>query len=224
MKESKVFTRQPITKGIVNIGAKIYNRLYLLEKMDTSKGRHKLASGPGSRGRERHAYERYPINLAALVSSHGSVASRCVVRDFCVGGMYIACEHAPVGAKVAHLSLPLKDDQISIECWLEIAGNVHSLSFIAQVVRQQGAGLAVRFLNSDLEALQILLNYAQFFSQKGSQQNGADAQKASLSAENFKGKRAADIIEYCNQMANDAAVSLIVRFHEEWIICSRYRR
>lgn len=164
-------------------------------------------------GKERRAHERHPVNLSARISTQGTVARDCVARDFCVGGMYLVFEHAADDANVAHLCSPLKDESVSIEC--SVPGNADSLSFSAQVVRKRGDGLALRFLNPDLSALQILLDHAQSWQKKGPAQHGEKPPTASLSSETFNGKTAAEIIEYCNQMVNTAAAQQVSQFHED---------
>lgn len=174
-----------------------------------------LEQKPAASGRERRAYERYAVNLTAQVNSQGAVARDCVVRDFCVGGMYLAFEQSAESDKVAHLCSPVKDDQISIECSVPTADSANSLGFSAQVVRKQGDGIALRFLNPDLGALQILLDYAKSLRKTNGGQSGSTLPVTSLSDETFNGKSAAEIIGRCNQMANIAAASLVARFHED---------
>jgi diguanylate cyclase (GGDEF)-like protein len=162
-------------------------------------------------GKERRAYERYPLNLEVWINFQGATAQRGIVRDFCVGGMYLAFDNIAEEAKVTHLCVPVKNDQIDIHCLVPAAGSV---DFMAQVVRKQGDGFAVRFLNPDLAALQILLDYVKSLSKKHAVQDGKTEQ-VGLSNEVFNGKNAAEIIESCNLLIRLAASSMIEKFHED---------
>ena len=166
-------------------------------------------------GRDRRAYERYPVNLRAKVNSQGAVARECVVRDFCVGGMYLVFEYAVEGANVAHLYSPVKNAQVAIECSVPGGETPRLLTLSAQVVRKQGDGFALRFINPDLGALQTLLDYAKSLRKKNDEQCAEEHCLVSLNSEIFNGKSAREIIEHCNRMVNDTAGHLVARFHED---------
>ena len=166
-------------------------------------------------GKERRSCERYPVNLEAQVHTEDTVARRCVVRDFCVGGMYLSFEGGSDDAKVAQLCVPVKEDQISIACTVPSVSGAKPLRFSAQVVRKQGDGFAVRFINPDLGALQILLDHAKSLADGGAGLGGGKAHQVALNSESFNGISAADIIARCNQMVNYAAAGLVARFHED---------
>lgn len=173
----------------------------------------RAAQDPAAKGRERRAYERYPVRLQAQVNSQGMLARDCVVRDFCVGGMYLAFESPAETAKLTHLCSPVKDDEVSIECVVSDSGGVKTLSFSARVVRKKGDGLALRFSNPDLATLQILLDYAKTLGKKEKTTENVAAE--SLSGKIFNDKNAAEIIEHSNQLANHAAASQVAQFHED---------
>jgi len=174
-----------------------------------------LTQSPAVNGRERRAYERYPVNLRVRVNSRGAVARDCVMRDFCVGGMYLVFEHAAKGTRVAHLCSPAKNDQVNIECLVPGSDNSNLLKFSAQVVRKQGDGLALRFINPDLYALQVFLDYAKSVRKKNNEQCADKDCPVSLNSETFNGKSVTGIIGHCNQMVNYAANGLVARFHED---------
>ncbi len=174
-----------------------------------------LVQRPAVNGRERRAYERYPVNLRARVNSQGMVARDCVMRDFCVGGMYLVFERAEADAKVAHLCSPVKNGRVSVECVIPGSDNNSLLKFSAQVVRKQGDGLALRFINPDLHALQMLLDYAKSLHKKNDEQHSDRVCPVSLNSEIFNGKHASEIIGYCNQMVNHTADGLVYRFYED---------
>ncbi|HEC19131.1 MAG TPA: DUF1631 family protein [Gammaproteobacteria bacterium] len=169
-----------------------------------------VPAGSAPIGRERRAYERFPVNLRARVNSEGSVARDCLVRDFCLGGMYLAFEPLTDESKVAHLCSPAKDEQVSVECSVPVAGGYKTLTFNAHVVRKPRDGLALRFLNPDLRALQILLDHATSLCKQED-----TATQSSLSSARFNGKSAQEIIQSCDHMVNRAAASLVARFHED---------
>ncbi|NOX91379.1 MAG: DUF1631 family protein [Gammaproteobacteria bacterium] len=174
-----------------------------------------MIENPVVNGRERRAYERYPVNLRARINSRGAVARDCVIRDFCVGGMYLVFGHTAKDARVAHLCSPGKNDRVSVKCPVPDGDNSTLLEFSAQVVRKQGDGLALRFINPDLCVLQILLNYAQSLHKKNEEPFGDRDCPVSLNSETFNGKSVSEIIRRCNQMVNYAADGLVARFHED---------
>ncbi len=162
-------------------------------------------------GRERRAHERYALSLEAQLCFPGVKAQRSAVRDFCVGGMYLALEHA---TKHAGGARPGRGDIIDIQCSVQSAGVDKTLNFSAQVVRRQGDGLAVRFLNPDLGALKILLDYAKSRSGQHSE-HGGGVGEVFLSRETFNGKNAAELIQSCNQMVTRSAVNIMAGFLDE---------
>ena len=172
-------------------------------------------SGPV--GRERRAHQRYPVNLIAKLrrqDDSDAQVRRCVVRDFCVGGMYLAVEQR-AGETNGQPAAPGKGESVVLECLAPATGGDHGvLRFRAQVVRRQGDGLAIRFQDPDLEALKTLLDYARSLSGKRSTAAG-DAKPAPLSGESFAGSSAAEIIQHCNQLAIRTAANVVAGFHEE---------
>lgn len=173
------------------------------------------ATEPTAQGAERRAYERYSVQLQARANTQGAAARDCVVRDFCVGGMFLSFESMVEDASVTQLCSPTKDDEVSLECSVPAMGRVRTLNFSTQVVRKKGDGLALRFLNPDLGALQILLDHAKSLRNKTGAQQHDTPLDISLSSETFNGKSAAEVIKRCNQMANHAAASLLVQFNED---------
>jgi diguanylate cyclase (GGDEF)-like protein len=161
-------------------------------------------------GRERRAYQRYPLTLRAQLGGEGGAVRDAVVRDFCVGGMYLAFDE---GTKAAQLYVPKKDQQVSIDCAVPVDGASKSLSFSALVVRGREAGIALRFVNPDLGALQTLLDYAKSLG-KNTDDTGKVA-PAALNSASFNGKTAAQIIQRCEQMVQFAAGSMVPHFHED---------
>lgn len=168
----------------------------------------------GPQGAERRAYERYPVKLAAKVSAQGAGSRDCVVRDFCIGGMFLAYDSTADESKVTHLCSPETNDTIDIACSVPLDGNNNELKFQAQVVRQKGDGFAVRFINPDLMALQVFQTYAKSYQEKI---NSGSARKKSenLSADNFNGKNAEEIVRHCDQIIEAAAVKIINRFNTD---------
>ncbi|WP_455199634.1 DUF1631 family protein, partial [Kaarinaea lacus] len=164
------------------------------------------------RGAERRAYERYPVNLAAEVSSQGAGARACSVRDFCIGGMLLAYDSSVSDSKVTHLCTPVKDDTVTIKCSVPHDGVENDLSFQAMVVRNEGEGFAVRFINPDLMALQVFQTYAKSEQNDSALKIENHKQQGNLSADIFNGKTAQELIQECDQKVDAAAVNIINRF------------
>ncbi|WP_455217358.1 DUF1631 family protein [Kaarinaea lacus] len=163
-------------------------------------------------GAERRAYERYPVNLAAEVSSQGAGARTCSVRDFCIGGMLLAYDASADKSNVTHLCTPVKDDTVTIKCSVPHDGKANELSFQAQVVRNEGEGFAVRFINPDLMALQLFQTYAKSEQNLSSIKAAHKRQPENLSTGSYNGKTALELIQYCDNKVEAAAVNIINRF------------
>ena len=175
--------------------------------MDPDKGK-----GTGNpRGSERRAYERYPVQLDAMVAIQGTSARACTIRDFCIGGMLFAYDSALDQSNVAHLCTPVTDDAVTIDCSVTVDGVANNLSFQAQVVWHQESSFAVRFVNPDLMALQVLQTYAKSLQVK----DAPVADSKNLSAETFNGRTAKEIIQQCDQIITSSAGDLIEKFHNE---------
>ncbi|HHH36419.1 MAG TPA: DUF1631 family protein [Gammaproteobacteria bacterium] len=104
-------------------------------------------------GAERRAYRRYPVRLPALYHSGDGREWGCEIKDFCIGGMYLATTDPPQAAP------PGVGTHITLNC--RLPGAAEPLVFQARIVRQEGRHCGIAFMDPDLEALQRLRDYAQ---------------------------------------------------------------
>jgi diguanylate cyclase (GGDEF)-like protein len=163
-------------------------------------------SPPGS---ERRSYERYPLQLGASVSTQGSEARVCTIRDFCIGGMLFAFDPVSDKGSGSRLCTPVAGNTVTIDCSVTLDDVVNNLSFQAHVVRHKDDGFAVRFINPDLMALQALQTHARSLQVKATPEKN----NKNFSDETFNGKAAKEIIQHCDQVVTSGAGDLIKKFH-----------
>jgi diguanylate cyclase (GGDEF)-like protein len=105
---------------------------------------------------ERRANPRHPIHLNAIARVEGFRPCACTVRDFCVGGMFLAL--AP--EEVATLSPPgrplPRDTSLSVEVAFSVGGRLQTFRLAARVARVLEQGLGVAFVDPDPTALRAL--------------------------------------------------------------------
>jgi len=107
-------------------------------------------------GRDRRAFERHPVNLAAEVFGSDSAALNGHIRDFCIGGMLLTDPEqlATPGSGVSKIQL---GTPITIR--FSIPGKQTTV-FNARVVRKEEGQAGVALINPDLSVLQHMLEYA----------------------------------------------------------------
>ncbi|MCP5144282.1 MAG: DUF1631 family protein [Gammaproteobacteria bacterium] len=97
-------------------------------------------------GAEKRRFTRHPLNLAAQLSSPGSGALRCTVRDFCEAGMFIALSTEQMSGLQ-----PMGGAMLSFE--LNHGGQSRPHQLRVKVMRVTGSGLGVAFDDPPAEVL-----------------------------------------------------------------------
>lgn len=108
-------------------------------------------------GRHKRAYPRYALALEVSVTVEGMAPITCVVRDFCLSGMYLSCgkDQPPLPGEMRKFLQP--DAELGVEF---IAGNKKRYKINARLARLEQAGMGLRFVNPNDQVLQGLLDLA----------------------------------------------------------------
>lgn len=104
---------------------------------------------------ERRANPRHPLNLGALFAINQNEYQRCIIRDFCIGGMFLAYPQPANGAAIK------RNDKVQINLTLTLAQQPENCFLQAKVARVFPHGIGVSFINPDRQVLQHLQHLAQ---------------------------------------------------------------
>lgn len=108
---------------------------------------------PPSSGREKRAFARNAIFLVGECTIPGQPDRAIEILDFCPGGIFLSFPLPPA-------VVPARGQIIEIRCTVPDAHGIQSLRFQGRVVRADGAGAGIAFINPSFEALHILHEYA----------------------------------------------------------------
>ena len=107
-----------------------------------------------SSGSERRRFERLPIDLAALIALGPRPAIACVVKDFCVAGVFIQID-------TRQLRFVQPRSPAILHFALNVDGTVQDVQMALTVCRVTGGGLGVAFKNPDPRVIRLLHGLAQ---------------------------------------------------------------
>jgi len=109
---------------------------------------------------ERRAYPRIPLQVDALVTVHGVSAQPCQIRDFCLGGMFLAFGDE-LRTALFHQSRPLvRGTPLAVEFAVSVQGRSQRFKLGGQVARASETGMGVTFVKPDATALMTLQRLA----------------------------------------------------------------
>jgi len=103
---------------------------------------------------DRRRHPRYDIELQGLLMDPGGPARRCVVRDYCLGGLLVELAGAPGGAAGS-------GDRVRIDAKLSLPDGLHPIAMNAVVVWQRDAHLGLSFDASSSEYFDLLERHGQ---------------------------------------------------------------
>ncbi len=111
-------------------------------------------------GKERRAYPRYPVSLKAQLINSGQGTLAGIVKDYCIGGMYIELLDAALLGQQASTFTPQIGNVVNVVTNIQNDGVDKQLSFNTKVMRVEHDYIGVSFVNPDLSAVQTLHKYA----------------------------------------------------------------
>lgn len=157
----------------------------------------KSPSGSGSGSHERRSFPRQPVSLAASIV-HPSGMRLVTVRNFCVGGVFLAIgegTHDQMGGVPPYQ--PKEQDLIQIRCKVPGEGDrQHQMTLKGRIARLESSGVGVAFVEPDLDALRILQAFA----------NRSAAKSATVTSQSggpYGGKTGAEVVALCNALAEE---------------------
>lgn len=161
-------------------------------------------------GKERRSYPRYPISLKSQLIFSGQGTRAVIVKDYCIGGMYIELIDASLlGGQQANGFSPRIGDVLSVVTNIESNGVDKQLSFNIKVMRVEKEYIGVSFINPDLSAVQSLHKYASLHRQKDTEAK----EDFGTTQTTFNGKSPAQVLTEAHQLVSNELLPLMEKFH-----------
>lgn len=162
-----------------------------------------------AQGKERRAYPRYPIALKSQLihSGHGTIPG--IIKDYCIGGMYVQLIDASLLGEQASTYNPKIGDVINVVTNIQNDGVDKQLSFNTKVMRVEQGYIGVSFLNPDLSAVQNLHKFA-----VSNHKQGENAEEDfGTTQTSFNGKSSAQVLKEAHQLVANELLPLMENFH-----------
>ena len=159
--------------------------------------------------KERRSYPHYPIALKAqlIYSGHGTRA--VIVKDYCIGGLYIELIDTTLLGEQASTFVPKIGDILNVVTNVQSNGVDKQLSFNIKVMRVEADYIGVSFLNPDLSAVQTLHKFA-----ASKRKQGLDTEEDFGTTQTvFNGKSSAQILSEAHQLVAKQLIPLMENFH-----------
>ena len=160
-------------------------------------------------GKERRAYPRYPVALKAQLIHSNKGSGAGIVKDYCIGGLYIELIDASLLGEQASSYSPKINDVLNIVTNIENNGIDKQLNFNTKVMRVEPDYIGVSFLNPDLSAVQSLHKFA---SSNRKQSSDSDEDFGTTQTV-FNGKSAAQVLNEAHQLVAKELLPLMQTFH-----------
>ena len=112
--------------------------------------------GHSSQGEERRTYQRYAVDLNALVTSSEERWLKCNIRDYCLGGMLVVFADEETAQQGADLRA---NDNVIIEFPLVVDGVIKSLSQQCRIARLVEGGFGLVFVDPDSDFIDVLREF-----------------------------------------------------------------
>ncbi|MDJ0862441.1 MAG: DUF1631 family protein [Gammaproteobacteria bacterium] len=148
---------------------------------------------------ERRAYPRYALQLDALCTVSNLPPQPCTVRNFCLGGLFIAFD-AQVRETVSRYKGAFNSDE-PLEISFGVAteqGQRQQFQVGCKVARVTATGVGVSFTRPDPVAIATLHRLAMQYANHGGQDDGSQATPAALKT--APGRK---IMEACSKAVSD---------------------
>lgn len=157
-------------------------------------------------GADKRHFQRYRVRLDAVCSTlRGSPQHRCEIRDLCLSGMLLNYQQ-----DTAKNFLPVVGEQVDIRCAVPGDARQNNLRFRARVVRTDGESAGVALIDPDLNALQLLIDFA--VTQEGGRRRDADAGRTAPVTGSPGAADSRRLLDACRGMARDIMRPLMEGF------------
>ena len=162
-----------------------------------------------AQGKERRAYPRYPIALKSQLIHSGQGTRAGIIKDYCIGGMYVQLIDASLLGEQASTYIPKIGDVINVVTNIHSAGVDKQISFNTKVMRVEQDYIGVSFLNPDLSAVQ---NLHKFAVSKHKQDDNTEEDFGTTQTV-FNGKSAIQVLKEAHQLVANELLPLMKEFH-----------
>ena len=164
-----------------------------------SDQRHSATAGV--QGADRRAFRRYAVRLPASIVLAGQGSRVCEIRDFCVGGLYLAYGAPAPGERQL---IPTRGDIIDVSCGVPGNGGTIELHLRTRIMRTDGETAGVAFIDPEPSAIQTLQDYvlSQQHDEEPAEPPRPDAQTAQT------------IMAECHRLILDSTTPLVKSFHK----------
>ncbi len=160
-------------------------------------------------GKERRAYPRYSIALKAQLIYSGQGTRAVIVKDYCIGGMYIELIDTALLGQQASTFTPKIGDVLNVVTNVQSNGVDKQLGFNTKVMRVETDYIGVSFLNPDLSAVQTLHKFAALKRKQGEKTEEYFGTTQTI----FNGKSSAQILTEAHQLVANELLPLMDKFH-----------
>ena len=161
-------------------------------------------------GKEKRAYPRYPVALKAQLIHPVSGNRSVVIKDYCIGGMYIELIDATLLGEAASTFVPRIGEQINIVTFVQSGGLEKQLSFKTKIMRVEQDYIGISFQNPDLSAVQTLHKFASKLKQGAESDTEEDFGTTQTV---FNGKSAAQVLLEAHKLVAKELLPLMESFH-----------
>ena len=160
-------------------------------------------------GKEQRAYPRYPIVLEAELIHPGQGTRAVIIKDYCIGGMYIELIDSTLLSGPASTIIPKIGDVLNIVINLQNGEASKQLSFNTKVMRVEQDYVGISFVNPDLSAVQMLHKFA-----VSKRKQGTDTEEDFGTTQTvFNGKSSAQILLEAHKLVAKELLPLMENFH-----------
>lgn len=163
----------------------------------------------GKSGKEQRAYPRYPVTLKAQLihPSHGNRS--VVIKDYCIGGMYIELIDTTLLGEPASSFVPKIGELITIVTLVQSGGLDKQLAFKTKIMRVEQDYIGISFQNPDLSAVQTLHKFS-----ASKHKQGDDSEEDFGTTQTvFNGKSAQQILMEAHKLVAKELLPLMNDFH-----------
>ena len=160
-------------------------------------------------GKENRAYPRYPVTLKAQLISPSQGNRSVIIKDYCIGGMYIELIDTALLGEPASSFVPKIGELINIVTMVNSDGLEKQLGFKTKIMRVEQGYIGISFQNPDLSAVQTLHKYAAAIRKHGE----STEEDFGTSQTVFNGKSSAQILMEAHKLVAKELLPLMENFH-----------